>query len=654
MSKRDQQIDKLVLAYLKKRGYSHAEHWLRQEAKGIQTVEAACEAINFDAESSIVNSIMFFSNSENNPAYYFEKYSQLCNWVYESLDRYKNELVHILYPIFIHLFFRLVSKGFIQEAQRFVARYRSEHRVHSDEIEKIIALSTPQLLQESELPLLFLKNKYMVRMCQYSFDLLVSYLHSTKSLMILAIVNQHLDIQVTPGQPADAAPPVHGGIVGDSTEAVEAANRRPIQWPPTPEPEPEEPRPAHRGRGRPRKDESTTERKYPLQAPKLGEVAEAEIATDAKYRAPLTTEHLPSICMFTYLNTHNLLNTVNFSADGSLMCAGCGDSSVHVWDLTPNRVFYKPPPTIGDRLAPGLQPRPRDLSWAVQGLGGAPSAPEPDEPHPGSLDSGTPTVSHHVFVGHSGPVYKCCFSTNNQYILSCSEDGTLRMWSHEIKAPLVAYKGHTYPVWDCAFSPLQYYFASASHDRTARIWVTDRVDPVRILVGHLADVNCVSFHPNSLYLGTGSEDRSVRLWDVHTGETVRIYTGHSKPLTAIAFAPDGRTCASADSSGEILLWDLVAGKLRKPLHGHTRAVWSLDFAAEGNLLASSSADQSVRLWDMASDGTAHRALVHDDTLPGESTELLRTYPTKSTPVLAARFTRRNALLAAGPYRNALG
>ena len=128
-------------------------------------------------------------------------------------------------------------------------------------------------------------------------------------------------------------------------------------------------------------------------------------------------------------------------------------------------------------------------------------------------------------VGHSGPVYGLSFNPDKSLLLSCGEDGVIRLWSLHTWTCLVCYKGHVFPVWDCTFSPLGYYFASSGHDRTARLWATDQSQPLRIFHGHFSDVDCLAFHPNSNYVGTGSSDRSLRLWDCVTGNCVRLMTG---------------------------------------------------------------------------------------------------------------------------------
>lgn len=64
-------------------------------------------------------------------------------------------------------------------------------------------------------------------------------------------------------------------------------------------------------------------------------------------------------------------------------------------------------------------------------------------------------------------IFVVCHSFRN-YLLSSSEDGTIRLWSLQTFTCLVGYKGHNFPVWDTQFSPFGYYFVSGGHDRVAR------------------------------------------------------------------------------------------------------------------------------------------------------------------------------------------
>ncbi len=51
-------------------------------------------------------------------------------------------------------------------------------------------------------------------------------------------------------------------------------------------------------------------------------------------------------------------------------------------------------------------------------------------------------ASQRTLIGHAGPVYACSFSPDSEYLLSCSEDGTTRLWSLQTMSNLVTYVMH--------------------------------------------------------------------------------------------------------------------------------------------------------------------------------------------------------------------
>jgi transcription initiation factor TFIID subunit 5 len=347
---------------------------------------------------------------------------------------------------------------------------------------------------------------------------------------------------------------------------------------------------------------------------------------------------LPSVLCYSYTNTRSDgLNCSALSPDGSQVAAGFGDSTLRLWDA-------------------------KASGTAGGGAGGF----------------GRPAVR---LVGHCGPVYSVDWTKCARFVLSGSEDGTVRLWSAVTHADLVAYRGHNYPVWSVGFSPLDHYFASGSHDRSARVWVTDRVYPLRILAGHLADVDTVRWHPNCNYVATGSSDRTARLWDLRDGRCVRVFGCQSGAVQSLAFSPNGRVLAIAGEARDIELWDIAMGNRISTLRGHTGAVWSMEYSKDGSVLASGGSDCTVRLWraddasptargaaapaavaigenGIAGLGTGRASLgkrarngkaVGGGGLSDRSSALLATLRTKQTPIHLVHFTRRNLLIAAGSF-----
>ncbi len=98
-----------------------------------------------------------------------------------------------------------------------------------------------------------------------------------------------------------------------------------------------------------------------------------------------------------------------------MYACGFADSSIHIWPQEPD--------SVGSHMT-RAQPI---------------SLPDSD------------SSNHRVLVGHSGPVYATCFCVEGKFLISGSEDSTIRLWDLERNASVVSYHGHTYPVWDVSF-----------------------------------------------------------------------------------------------------------------------------------------------------------------------------------------------------------
>ncbi|EPS72043.1 hypothetical protein M569_02713, partial [Genlisea aurea] len=658
------EIEKVVLTYLEKRGFKQTGVAFQQEVQESSKGSNSSSNVQFDAD--IAKKILSF-NEENSPVHYHEGYGKLRSWAYSSLDQYQHELVRVLYPVFIHAFMDLVSKGHIQEARAFFNSFRGDHEIaHSRDLQKLEGVLSPSHLKEMEFAHSLRQSKVSIKICQYSYDLLLQFLHKSQSIKMLSIVNEHINFQVSPGKPSSIADDsdcvtlfgsdqdaanlinqkeIHWGLLEDSLEeklektgALHAESEKVDGEAKEPEVEENKKKSVEGKQGstlkKLKKDKSvgTASKasrlenvpasgaprvKAELPLPAIPMEVELSILEDLRNRVQLSNVALPSISFYTFINTHNSLNCASISHDGSMVAGGFSDSSLKVWDMA----------KLGQQNRATINAENESASA---------------ENSSGSIAGGK---SFTLFRGHSGPIHSATFSPYGDFILSSSSDSTVRLWSTKLNANLVCYKGHNYPVWDVQFSPVGHYFASASHDRTARVWSMDRIQPLRIMAGHLSDVDCVQWHANCNYIATGSSDKTVRLWDVQSGECVRIFIGHRSMILCLAMSPDGRYMASGDEDGTVMMWDLATGRCISPLVGHNSCIWSLAFSCEGSLLASGSADCTVKIWDAATSSKVPKS----DEKTGSGTRLrsLKTLPTKSTPVYTLQFSRRNLLFGAG-------
>ena len=139
------------------------------------------------------------------------------------------------------------------------------------------------------------------------------------------------------------------------------------------------------------------------------------------------------------------------SPDGSLAIGGFSDSSIRLWDLTrseddEDEREERDGDGVGSVFPPLIQ---------------RPLASLPSRSSPVTSASTAPPRCVQL-LGHSGSVYGLSLSPDATFLLSSSEDASIRLWHLPTAHNVVAYRGHSFPVWDVAFSPLGYHFASAA------------------------------------------------------------------------------------------------------------------------------------------------------------------------------------------------
>jgi serine/threonine protein kinase len=184
-------------------------------------------------------------------------------------------------------------------------------------------------------------------------------------------------------------------------------------------------------------------------------------------------------CLSTFKGHTDSVNSVSFSPDGRFALSGGGfrDEALLLWDIKTGeclRIFEEHTfevstvsisPSGRYALSGGNF---RDKTLRLWDISASPSTSLRARPNAG-VEMGE---CLRTFDGHTKIVHSVCFSPDERFALSGSEDKTLRLWDIETGQCLRTFDGQTDSVNSVSFSPDGRYAASGG-DQTLRLWFLD-------------------------------------------------------------------------------------------------------------------------------------------------------------------------------------
>ena len=279
-------------------------------------------------------------------------------------------------------------------------------------------------------------------------------------------------------------------------------------------------------------------------------------------------------------------------------------------------------------------------------------------PPTAKMEPPSATEPRQTIRGHTGLVRGVAHLPDGRRIITCSLDGSLRLWEIESGTQIGDdwRDGGKEGVWSIALSPNGKTVASGSSDGKVRLWDVETKNVVAKWTGHTDAALSLCWSVYGERVVSGSNDGTMRVWDVESGDTVLgpIKTGH-RYLFAVIYSPDTTTIATGGYNENALkIWDsktgdllatikhypdvvslawtsdqkkLIAGSYTSIrifdtatwqqiaiLEGHTDYVNALSLFQNNRLLASGSSDKTARLWNLDTNLPVGPPLQHQHTV----------------------------------------
>lgn len=197
-----------------------------------------------------------------------------------------------------------------------------------------------------------------------------------------------------------------------------------------------------------------------------------------------------------------------------------------------------------------------------------------------------------VLEAHRGHAQRALFTPDGETLLTCGQDGRIRLWKVPSFAPDGAFEGHGASVNTLSLSADGGLLASGSSDGSVRVWSFPGGRELDVLDGQVA----AAVSPASGFATISTKARAV-LWDSNYDEVATLPL-LDRRLFSLAFADGGATLLVA-GTGTVHRVDVKGRSRSAEYGGHQTAVASMSLAPDGILLATTGAEGALRVRRLA-------------------------------------------------------
>jgi len=303
-----------------------------------------------------------------------------------------------------------------------------------------------------------------------------------------------------------------------------------------------------------------------------------------------TTPMIPTMAKIGIVFTghQQLVRTVAWSPDGTMLASGSDDTNLLVWDIdgTVHQMIAHPASVLAAAWSPDSQRLVTGSNNQVL-----------------FVNARTGMQLGRSIHRHTAAVTSLAWTGKNQQlqVVSGGADKHAIVWDTTTYHSQTIFTRHTTPIESVSWSADGQTVASSSQGGAVRVWNAASGQEVHAYyLDAPVRMRALAYVPVGTTLAVGGEDGIVRLWNALTCQQQAIVNGvrqcvdvpqrihvSQMPVRSLAWSPDGKFLAVGSNDGVFTLW--YPGKNQKPLLTMTiqqnTPVHSITWAPKGNQLA---------------------------------------------------------------------
>ncbi|XP_029947323.1 WD repeat and HMG-box DNA-binding protein 1 [Salarias fasciatus] len=154
--------------------------------------------------------------------------------------------------------------------------------------------------------------------------------------------------------------------------------------------------------------------------------------------------------------------------------------------------------------------------------------------------------------GHSEGHTEVCFDDTGKFIVTCGNDGDVRIWENLDDDPKFITVGEK--AYSLALKNGK--LVTASSNNTVQIHTFPDGDPDGILTRFTTNATHVTFNSSGSRVAAGSSDFMVKVVEMSDSSQQKTLRGHEAPVLSVTFDPKDEFLASSSCDGSVVVWNI--------------------------------------------------------------------------------------------------